>query len=77
MGETIRRARTEAWGVGGGLEALGEMELGAGLFTAVHGLGESSFGDEAVEDDGVDEDNEDLDDDFDNGADETPVLETA
>lgn len=53
------------------------MELGAGLLTTVHGFSESSFCDEAVEDDGVDEDDEDLDDDFDDGADETPVLETA
>lgn len=76
LGE-IRSTWAEARRVWGGLEVLCEVELGASLVTAVHGLGESTFGDEAVEDDGVDEDDEDLDDDFDDGADKTPVLETA
>lgn len=77
MGETVGSSGSEARGVRSGLEALGEVELGTGFLAAVHGLGEPSFGDEAVEDDGVDEDDEDLDDDFDDGADKTPVLETA
>lgn len=77
LGEAIRCAGTETWGVRGGLEALCEVELGAGFFATVHGLGKSSLCDEAVEDDGVDEDDEDFNDDFDDGTDETPVLETA
>lgn len=65
----------ESWGVGCGLGAeLGEVEVGAGLVAVGHGLSELSLGPEAEEDDGVDGDDEDFNDDFDDAADEGPVL---
>lgn len=66
---------TEAGGVGGGLGAeLGEVEVGSGLVAHGHGLPELALGPEAVEDDGVDDDAEGFDYDFDDAADEGPVL---
>ena len=65
----------EAGGVGGGLGAqLGEVEVGAGFVADVHALVQFALGVEAVEDDGVDGDCYYFDDDFDDGADEGPVL---
>ena len=65
----------EAGRVGGGLGAqLGEVEVGAGFVADVHALVQFALGVEAVEDDGVDGDCYYFDDDFDDGADEGPVL---
>ena len=67
-----------AGGVGGGLGLeLGEVEVGAGLVAGVHGLAELVFAVEAVEDDRVDGDGDELDDDFDDAADQRPVLQAA
>ena len=56
---------------------LGEVEVGAGFVADGHGLAELALGPEAVEDDGVDDDAEGFDDDFDDAADEGPVLGVA
>jgi hypothetical protein len=54
---------------------LREVEIGAGAVAHGHGLAELALGPEAVEDDAVDDNAEELDDDFDDAADEGPVLE--
>ena len=65
----------EAGGVGRGLGAeLGEVEVGARAVADVHGLVQAAFGEDAVGDDAVDGDGDDFDNDFDEGADEGPVL---
>lgn len=67
----------ESWGVGGGLGAeVGQVKVRTGFVANVHRLAELAFGPEAVEDDGVDGDDENLDYDFDDAADESPVLHT-
>ncbi|KAL2282891.1 hypothetical protein FJTKL_10266 [Diaporthe vaccinii] len=64
-----------AWGVGGGLRPeLCEVEVGAGLVAHVHGLHELSLGVVTVEDDRVQGNGDDLDDDFDDHADQRPIL---
>ncbi len=65
----------EAGGVWCRLAAeLGEVEVGAGAVADVHGLAELALAVEAVEDDAVDDDGDGFHDDFDDGADEGPVL---
>jgi hypothetical protein len=53
---------------------LGEVEIVSCLVAAVHALHQSALGPDAVEDYGIDQDGKNLDDDFDDGADKTPVL---
>lgn len=73
-----RGERTEARRVGCRLGAeLGEVEIGASLVADGHGLSELALGPETVEDDCVDDDAEGFDDDFDDAADERPVLRVA
>ena len=65
----------EARGVGRGLGAqLGEVEVGAGAVAHVHGFVQAAFGENAVGDDAVDRDGDDFDNDFDEGADQRPIL---
>ena len=65
----------EARGVGRGLGAeLGEVKIGAGTIADVHRLVEAALRAEPVENDGVEAYGDDLDDDFDESADEGPVL---
>ena len=65
----------EARGVRCGLDAeLGEIEIGSRVVPAVHGVHESSLGVDSIEDHGIDENDQNLDDDFDDGANQTPVL---
>ena len=65
----------EAGRVGCGLGAeLGEIEVGAGAVAHVHGLAELALAVEAVEDDAVDDDGDGFHHDFDDAADEGPVL---
>jgi hypothetical protein len=54
---------------------LGEVEIRTGAVAHGHGLAELALGPEAIEDDAVDDDAEELDDDFDDAADECPVLD--
>ena len=71
----VGRAEREAGCVGCGLGAeLGEVEVGTGFVAEVHGFVEAAFGVEAIEDDAVDGDGDYLNDDFDEGADERPIL---
>jgi hypothetical protein len=70
-----RRHGTEARGVGCGLRAeLGEVEIGTGTVAHGHGLAKLALRPEAVEDDSVDGDDKNFDYDFDDAADERPVL---
>lgn len=72
------RGAREARSVGSGLRAkLGEIEVGAGSVSDVHGLVQAALGVVSIEDDAVEQDADDLDDDLDDDADEGPVLETA
>lgn len=65
----------EAGGVWRGLGAqLCEVEIGAGAVADVHGLAELALAVEAVEDDAVDDDCDGFYDDFDDAADERPIL---
>jgi hypothetical protein len=54
---------------------LSEIEIRTGAVTNGHGLAELALGPEAVEDNAVDGDDKDLDNDFDDAANESPVLE--
>jgi hypothetical protein len=66
---------SEAGGVWCGLRAeLSEVEIGAGFVPEVHGFPQLVFAVEAIEDDGVDSDGDYFHDDFDEAADEGPVL---
>ena len=66
------------WGVGRGLGfELGEVEVRACLVAGVHGLPEFVLRVEAVEDDGVNSDGDEFDNDLDDAADQTPVLQAA
>lgn len=68
----------ETRGVGSRLRAkLCEVEIGAGAVTNIHGLVQAALGVVAVEDDAVEQDADDLEDDFDDDADEGPVLQAA
>jgi hypothetical protein len=53
---------------------LSEIQIRAGLVTSIHGLHETTLGPETVSNDAIDEQDENFNDDFDDGADETPVL---
>ena len=65
----------EAWGVGCRLAAkLGEVKVRAGAVPEIHRFVEPTFRIEAVEDNAVDGNCDYLDDDFNKGADERPVL---
>lgn len=73
-----RRLGAESRSVGCGLTAqLGEVEVGAGAVSHVHGLEEASLRVVSVEDDAVQQNAENLDYDFDDDADQGPVLQTA
>lgn len=68
----------EAGGVGSGLAAeLGEVKIGTGFVTHVHGLCEAALGVVAVKEDAVEGDGHDFDNDFDDNADQRPVLHAA
>lgn len=77
----LGRVRREAWEarcIGGGLQTqLSEIQIRAGSVALVHGLHELAFAPHAVGDDGVDQDDQNFDDNFNDGAHETPVLQTA
>jgi hypothetical protein len=65
--------RPEAWGVGRGLGTeLGEVKIGAGAVTDVHGLAQALLGVITVEDDGVEDDGDEFYNDLNNAADEGP-----
>jgi hypothetical protein len=71
------RKRAKAGRVGGGLRTqLGKVEVRTGSVALSHGLPQLLLRPEAVEDDAVDDDAKDFDDDFDDGADKAPVLDT-
>jgi len=53
---------------------LGQVQIVASIVSAVHGLHETALGPEAVEDDDVDQKHKDFDDDFNDGADQAPIL---
>lgn len=66
----------ESWGVGRGLEAqLRKVQIRSGLVAPVHRLRKAFLGVEAVEDHGVDEQDHYLDHDFNDRAQQTPVLD--
>lgn len=66
----------ETWGVGGGLQTqLSEVQIRAGLVACVHALHEAALRPDTVSNDAVDEQDKNFDDDFDDGADEAPVLQ--
>lgn len=72
------RRSWETRGVGSRLRAkLCKVEIGAGAVTNIHGLVQAALGVVAVEDDAVEQDADDLKDDFDDDADEGPVLQAA
>lgn len=56
---------------------LGEVEVGSSLVAVGHALSELALRPVAVEDDAINCNGDDLDDDFDDAADESPVLEAA
>lgn len=67
----------EAGSVGSRLAAeLGEVEVGSGAVSHIHGLEQTSLGVVTVEDDAVEENAEDLDHHLNDDADHGPVLET-
>jgi hypothetical protein len=75
---STRALRAETRGIGSRLGAeLGEVHVGSGAITEIHGLGQASLGVVAVEDDTVQCDGDDLNDDLDDDANQSPVLETA
>ena len=70
-----RRHGTETGCVGCGLRSqLGKVEIRTGAVTDGHGLAELALRPKAIEDDTVDGDDKNLDDDFDDAADKSPVL---
>jgi hypothetical protein len=75
---SARALGAESRGVRGGLRAqLSEVHVGPGAITEIHGLGKATLGVVAVEDDAVQSDGDDFNDNLDDDADESPVLETA
>ena len=67
---------TEARGVGCGLRAeLSEVEIGSSTVALSHGLPELALRPEAVEDDAVNDHAKKLDNDLDDAAHKSPVLE--
>jgi hypothetical protein len=71
------RKRAKAGRVGGGLRTqLGKVKVRTGSVALGHGLPQLLLGPEAVEDNAVDDDAKDFDNDFDDGADKAPVLDT-
>lgn len=80
FGRERRRAQTlsKTRGIGSGLTAeLGEVEIRAGLVPDIHALSELALAPESIKDDGVDGNGDCLDHDFDDAADECPILHAA
>jgi hypothetical protein len=70
-----RREWAKAGSVWCGLRAeLSKIEIGSSTVTDGHGLAQTTLGVVAVKDDTVDGDGQRLDDDFNDAADESPVL---
>ena len=68
---------SKARSVGCGLTPeLGEVHIGSGAVSQVHGLGKAALGVVAVEDDTVQNNADDLDNDLDDDANQGPVLQT-
>lgn len=68
----------EAWSVGCGLRAeLGEVEIGAGAVTDIHGLAQALFRVVSVEDDCVENDGDALEHNLNDTADKSPVVQSA
>lgn len=55
---------------------MGEVQVGASPIASIHGLPETILRPESVEDDAVDRNDNDLNDDFDDAADQAPVLQS-
>jgi hypothetical protein len=68
--------RSETWGVRGGLRAqLGEVEIGTGFVTDIHGFAQLTFRVVAVEDNAIDDNGDGFNDYFDDAANERPGLQ--
>jgi hypothetical protein len=71
-----RREGTESGSVGCRLRAqLSKVEIRSSTVTLSHGLPELALGPESVEDDAVDDDAKEFDNDLDDAAHESPVLQ--
>jgi hypothetical protein len=71
-----RRKGTESGSVGCGLRTqLSEVEIRSSTVTLGHRLPELALGPESIEDDAVDDDAKEFDNNLDDAAHESPVLE--